>query len=104
MLIGVVLHRSSALQGNLDFKIYMRMIIIGNYKHDIALVRFIPNKLGIIPLGIAYIGLFSLLNKKIPSKVATYVKACGRWLSQTTYSKYLRDNIFRNYFLKRRFK
>ena len=71
MLLGVILYRTSVLQGNLDSKIYIKMIVIGlliglplsifsiswlileNYKPLIALTGFIPNTLGINPLTIA---------------------------------------------------
>lgn len=116
MLLGVILFRSKVLFGNLDIKIYKRMTFFGlalgiplgilsllwlglnNYSPDLAIIGFIPNKLGIIPMTIAYIGMLSILNKKLSSKVASYIRACGRmaftnYITQTLFC-YIVLNIF----------
>ena len=96
MLLGVILFRTKVLSGSLNIKIYKRMIFLGlvlgiplgissllwlglnNYSPDVAIIGFIPNKLGIIPMTIAYIGILSILNKKISPKAASFIRACGR--------------------------
>tara|TARA_X000001036_G_scaffold435476_1_gene476773 strand:- start:243 stop:1388 length:1146 start_codon:yes stop_codon:yes gene_type:complete len=116
MLLGVILFRSKVLFGNLDIKIYKKMTFFGlalgiplgilsllwlglnNYSPDLAIIGFIPNKLGIIPMTIAYIGMLSILNKKLSSKVASYIRACGRmaftnYITQTLFC-YIVLNIF----------
>ena len=116
MLLGVILFRSKVLFGNLDIKIYKKMTFFGlalgiplgilsllwlglnNYSPDLAIIGFIPNKLGIIPMTIAYIGILSILNKKLLSKVASYIRACGRmaftnYITQTLFC-YIVLNIF----------
>tara|TARA_B100001250_G_scaffold390209_1_gene389974 strand:+ start:312 stop:1457 length:1146 start_codon:yes stop_codon:yes gene_type:complete len=116
MLLGVILFRSKVLFGNLDIKIYKKMTFFGlalgiplgilsllwlglnNYSPDLAIIGFIPNKLGIIPMTIAYIGILSILNKKLSSKVASYIRACGRmaftnYITQTLFC-YIVLNIF----------
>ena len=116
MLLGVILFRSKVLFGNLDIKIYKKMTFFGlalgiplgilsllwlglnNYSADLAIIGFIPNKLGIIPMTIAYIGILSILNKKLSSKVASYIRACGRmaftnYITQTLFC-YIVLNIF----------
>ena len=115
-MLGVILFRSKVLFGNLDIKIYKRMTFFGlalgiplgilsllwlglnNYSPDLAIIGFIPNKLGIIPMTIAYIGMLSILNKKLSSKVASYIRACGRmaftnYITQTLFC-YIVLNIF----------
>ena len=102
MLLGVVLFRSKVLSGNLDIKIYKGMAFIGlamgiplgilsllwlglnGYSPDVAIIGFIPNKLGIIPMTIAYIGILSILNKKFSSKAGSYIRACGK-MALTNY-------------------
>ena len=116
MLLGVILFRLKVLSGNLDIKIYKKMTFFGlalgiplgilsllwlglnNYSPDLAIIGFIPNKLGIIPMTIAYIGMLSILNKKLSSKVASYIRACGRmaftnYITQTLFC-YIVLNIF----------
>ena len=117
MLLGVVLYRSSVLQGNLDSRVYKKMAGIGllvglplsiasivwliaeEYKPDIALIGFVPGALGVIPLVLAYVGLLSLWNKSISSKLALYIRACGRmaftnYITQTILGVVLFGLIF----------
>ena len=107
MLLGVVLYRLNVIQGKLDIKIYRKMALFGlliglpitlsgtfwmiseDYSPGIALVGGIPNKLGIVPLVLAYIGIFSLLDKSISSKIASRVRACGRM----AFTNYLLQSI-----------
>ena len=107
MLLGVVLYRLNVIQGKLDSKIYRRMALFGlliglpitlsgtfwmiseDYNPEIALVGGIPNKLGIVPLVLAYIGIFSLLDKSISGKIASRVRACGRM----AFTNYLLQSI-----------
>ena len=107
MLLGVILYRTSVLQGNLDPQIYIKMIVIGlliglplsifsiswlileNYKPVIALTGFIPNTLGIIPLTIAYIGILSLLNRNLPDRICSYFRACGKM----AFTNYIAQSI-----------
>ena len=107
MLLGVVLYRLNVIQGKLDSKIYRRMALFGlliglpitlsgtfwmiseDYNPEIALVGGIPNKLGIVPLVLAYIGIFSLLDKSISGKIASRVRACGRM----AFTNYLSQSI-----------
>ena len=107
MLLGVVLYRLNVIQGKLDSKIYRRMALFGlliglpitlsgtfwmisaDYNPEIALVGGIPNKLGIVPLVLAYIGIFSLLDKSISNKIASRIRACGRM----AFTNYLSQSI-----------
>lgn len=107
MLLGVVLYRLNVIQGKLDTKIYKRMALFGllvglpitlsgtfwmisqDYSPGIALVGGIPNKLGIVPLVLAYIGIFSLLDRSISSKIASRIRACGRM----AFTNYLLQSI-----------
>ena len=107
MLLGVVFYRTSVLQGNLNSKIYIKMIFIGmliglplsifsiswlifeNYKPVIALTGFIPSTLGIIPLTIAYIGILSLLNRHLPDRICSYFRACGKM----AFTNYIAQSI-----------
>ena len=107
MLLGVVLYRTSVLQGNLNSKIYIKMIFVGmliglplsifsiswlileNYKPVIALTGFIPSTLGIIPLTIAYIGILSLLNRNLPDRICSYFRACGKM----AFTNYIAQSI-----------
>ena len=43
-------------------------LIVSDYSPAIALWGFIPNKLGIIPLALAYVGLLSIINNKVNEK------------------------------------
>ena len=108
MLLGVILFRSKVLSGNLDIKIYKRMAFIGfvlgiplgilsllwlglnDYNPDVAIIGFIPNKLGIIPMSIGYIGLLSILNKKLSFKIASFIRACGRM----AFTNYITQTLF----------
>ena len=108
MLLGVILFRSKVLSGNLDIKIYKRMTFFGlalgiplgilsllwlglnDYNPDIAIIGFIPNKLGIIPMSIGYIGLLSILNKKLSFKIASFIRACGRM----AFTNYITQTLF----------
>ena len=117
MLLGVVLFRSKVLSGNLDIKIYKRMAFIGlaigiplgilsllwlglnGYSPDVAIIGFIPNKLGIIPMTIAYIGILSILNKKFSSKAGSYIRACGKmaltnYITQTLFCYIILNILF----------
>ena len=117
MLLGVVLFRSKVLSGNLDIKIYKRMAFIGlaigiplgilsllwlglnGYSPDVAIIGFIPNKLGIIPMTIAYIGILSILNKKFSSKAGSYIRACGKmaltnYITQTLFCYIVLNILF----------
>jgi uncharacterized protein len=96
MLLGVVLYRMNVLSGKLDIRVYKRMAIFGlvigiplgilslvwlqarDYSPEIAIIGFVPNKLGIIPLVMAYIGILSILNNKVSSKLILYIRACGK--------------------------
>ena len=102
MLLGIILYRLNVLHGNLSTKIYQRMalyglliglplstasiawLIVSDYSPAIALWGFIPNKLGIIPLALAYVGLLSIINNKVNEKIASYIKACGK-MALTNY-------------------
>ena len=112
MLLGVVLYRLNVIQGKLDSKIYRRMalfglliglpitlsgtfwMISGDYNPGIALVGGIPNKLGIVPLVLAYIGIFSLLDKSISGKIASRVRACGRMAFTNYFSQSILGVLF----------
>ena len=59
-------------------------LIVSDYSPAIALWGFIPNKLGIIPLALAYVGLLSIINNKVNQKIASYIKACGK-MALTNY-------------------
>ena len=125
MLLGVVLFRSKVLSGNLDIKIYKRMAFIGlaigiplgilsllwlglnDYSPDVAIIGFIPNKLGIIPMTIAYIGILSILNKKFSSKAGSYIRACGKmaltnYITQTLFCYIVLNILFINAELTRK--
>ena len=96
MLLGVVLYRMNVLSGKLDIRVYKRMAIFGlvigiplgilsfvwlqarDYSPEIAIIGFVPNKLGIIPLVMAYIGILSMLNNKVSNKLILYIRACGK--------------------------
>ena len=114
MLLGVVLFRKNILSGNLDLYVYKRMILFGlilgvplgimsllwlelnNYNPDVAIIGFIPNKLGLIPMSIAYIGIFSILNKELTYKIASLIKNCGRM----AFTNYITQSLFCFIFLK----
>ena len=125
MLLGVVLFRSKVLSGNLDIKIYKRMAFIGlamgvplgilsllwlglnGYSPDVAIIGFIPNKIGIIPMTIAYIGILSILNKKFSSKAGSYIRACGKmaltnYITQTLFCYIVLNILFINAELTRK--
>ena len=107
MLLGVVLYRLNVLQGHLNTKIYRRMALFGlvigipitlastawmiyaEYDPEIALIGWVPAKLGIVPLVLAYIGIFSLLNKNISNKIASRIRACGKM----AFTNYLSQSI-----------
>ena len=107
MLLGVVLYRLNVLQGHLNSKIYRRMALFGlvigipitlastawmiyaEYDPEIALIGWVTAKLGIVPLVLAYIGIFSLLNKKISNKIASRIRACGKM----AFTNYLSQSI-----------
>ena len=114
MLLGVVLFRKNILSGDLDVKIYKRMISLGlamgiplgilsllwlglnDYSPGVAIIGFIPNKLGIIPMAIAYIGIFSILNKQLAYKTSSFIRSCGRM----ALTNYITQTIFCFIFFK----
>ena len=64
-------------------------MIYAEYDPEIALIGGGPAKLGIVPLVLAYIGIFSLLNKKISNKIASRIRACGKM----AFTNYLSQSI-----------
>ena len=107
MLLGVVLYRLNVIQGTLDPKTYRRMAIFGlliglpitlggtlwmiseNYSPGLAYLGGIPNKLGIVPLVLAYVGILSLLDKRISNEISSRIRACGRM----AFTNYLLQSI-----------
>ena len=114
MLLGVVLFRKNILSGDLDVKIYKRMVLLGltlgiilgllslfililnNYDAKVSIIGFVPNKLGIIPMTVAYIGILSILNKKLNYKISSFIKSCGRM----AFTNYIAQSIFCFVFFK----
>ena len=107
MLLGICLYRLNFLSAEFEKKTYINKLIIPgfivgiilslislvwyqieDYSPEIALIANIPNKIGIIPLVVSYVGLCSLLYKKISNKYSSYFVSTGRmaftnYLSQT---------------------
>ena len=125
MLLGVILHRKNVLSGDLNLKIYKRVALFGlalgislgilsllwlgvnDYSPEVAIIGFIPNKLGIIPMTIGYIGILSILNKKFSSNVVLYIRACGRmaftnYITQTLFCYIVLNIFFKNVELNRK--
>ena len=108
MFIGVVLYRKFILNGNLESKIYKKMIFYGfslgilltllsliwyvskDYSPSIALIGYIPSTIGMVPMVIGYIGLFSLLNRCLPQSILVYFSACGKM----AFTNYITQTIF----------
>ena len=80
---------------------------VNDYSPEVAIIGFIPNKLGIIPMTIGYIGILSILNKKFSSNVVLYIRACGRmaftnYITQTLFCYFVLNIFFKNVELNRK--
>ena len=117
MIVGILLYRLNIIQGNRDLDFYKKLMFYGfgiglpfsiysiylrissEYSAAVAISSMLWLSLSVIPMVLGYVGLLTILNKKLRTSITERFRACGKmaftnYITQTLLGVFVLGGLF----------
>ena len=117
MIVGILLYKLNIIQGNRDLDFYKKLMFYGfgiglpfsiysiylrissEYSSAVAITSMLWLTLSVIPMVLGYVGLLTILNKKLSASIAERFRACGKmaftnYITQTLLGVFVLGGLF----------
>ena len=117
MIVGILLYRLNIIQGNRDLDFYKKLMFYGfgiglpfsiysiylrissEYSAAVAISSMLWLSLSVIPMVLGYVGLLTILNKKLRTSITERFRACGKmaftnYIAQTLLGVFVLGGLF----------
>ena len=117
MIVGILLYKLNIIQGNRDLDFYKKLMFYGfgiglpfsiysiylrissEYSSTVAITSMLWLTLSVIPMVLGYVGLLTILNKKLSASIAERFRACGKmaftnYITQTLLGVFVLGGLF----------
>ena len=117
MIVGILLYRLNIIQGTRELNFYKKLMFWGfgiglpfsiysiyllissEYSAAIAVTSKLWLTLSVIPMVLGYVGLLTIMNKKLRESISTRLRACGKmaftnYITQTLLGVFVLGGLF----------